>query len=83
MKNVALIGLGPHSKRIYLNYFEKNKDVNFKLLIDLESNKEKIEKYLAERNFKNIKLFLMPDIFKDSEIMPAEIENALDRKSVV
>ncbi len=34
-QNIALIGLGPHAKRIYLNYFIKHK-TNFTLLVDLE-----------------------------------------------
>ena len=31
MDNIALIGLGPHSKRIYINYFQKHKS-NFTVL---------------------------------------------------
>ena len=38
-KNIALIGLGPHAKRIYLNYFKKHK-VNLALVVDLNSKKE-------------------------------------------
>ena len=36
MKNVALIGIGPHAKRIYLHYFKKKK-VNLELVVYLES----------------------------------------------
>ena len=39
-KNIALIGLGPHAKRIYLNYFKKHK-VNLALVVDLNSKKER------------------------------------------
>ena len=53
---IALVGLGPHAKRIYLNYFKKHK-VNFVLLIDLESKKDEIREYLNNNGFKNVKIF--------------------------
>lgn len=77
MKKVALIGLGPHSKRIYLNYFEKYNNCEFTMLIDLESNKENVEEYLKTRNFNDVKLFLIPDEYKDNEFLPNDIEDAL------
>ena len=40
-KNIALVGLGPHAKRIYLNYFKKH-NTNLALVIDIESNKENV-----------------------------------------
>ena len=37
MNNIVLVGLGPHSKRIYINYF-KNHNIEPKILIDIKSN---------------------------------------------
>ena len=51
MKNIALIGIGPHAKRIYLHYFKKKK-VNLELVVDLESQKENVRKYLDENGIK-------------------------------
>ena len=58
MKNIALIGIGPHAKRIYLHYFKKKK-VNLELVVDLESEKDNIRKYLDENGFKKTKIFTM------------------------
>lgn len=66
MKNVALVGIGPHAKRIYLNYFKKHK-VNLALVIDLNSQRESIKNYLVENGFKNTKIFTIDDIYKDDE----------------
>jgi len=49
-KNVALIGLGPHSKRIYLNYFKKHAILPT-ILIELESNKKNVEDYMKNAGF--------------------------------
>ena len=61
MKNVALVGIGPHSKRIYLPYFKKHK-VNLALVIDLNSQKETIKNYLQENGFKNTRIFTIDDL---------------------
>ena len=44
-KNVLLIGIGPHAKRIYINYLKTHR-VNLKLVVELESNKDKTIEYL-------------------------------------
>ena len=75
-KNITLIGLGPHAKRIYINYFKKHK-VNLALLVELESNKESIKSYLEENGFKNTKLFLIPDKEKDKIHLPDQISSNL------
>ena len=64
--NVALVGLGPHAKRIYINYFKKY-NINFALLIELESQISNARNYLNENNFKNTKIFTINDKFKDKE----------------
>ena len=71
-KNVALIGLGPHSKRIYINYFKKHNLVP-SLLIDLDSNKDYVKKYLVENNFEDTIIWTLPDKYKDYEELPSDI----------
>ena len=73
---VALIGLGPHAKRIYLNYFQKHK-INLALLVDLDSKKEYAKNYLLENGFKNTKTFTIDDSLKDNERLPKEIASNL------
>ena len=76
MKNVALVGIGPHAKRIYLPYFKKHK-VNLALVIDLNSQKETIKNYLQENGFKNTKIFTIDDLHKDDDYLPNEIYSNL------
>lgn len=74
--SIALIGLGPHSKRIYLNYFKKHK-INLALLVDLESKKEYVRNYLNDNGFKNTKIFTIQDSMKDNEYMDEEVSSNL------
>lgn len=75
-QRIALIGLGPHSKRIYLNYFKKHK-TNFALLVDLESKRNEARLYLDENGFKDTKIFTLNDSLKDDEVLPKNIESNL------
>lgn len=75
-QNIALIGLGPHAKRIYLNYFRKHK-TNFALLVDLKSNKNYAKNYLNENGFKNTKIFTIDDTLKDKDLLPKDVESNL------
>ena len=75
-QNIALIGLGPHAKRIYLNYFKKH-NTNFALLVDLKSNEEWAKEYLNEQGFKNTKYFAIDDSIKDDDLLPKEVESNL------
>lgn len=76
MKNVALVGIGPHAKRIYLPYFKKHK-VNLALVIDLNSQKENIKTYLKDNGFKNTKIFTIDDLQKDDEHLSDELSSNL------
>ena len=76
MKNVCLVGMGPHAKRIHLNYFKKKK-INLALLVELESNKKASRNYLDKNGFKDTKIFAVPDIYKDNEHLPNDLANNL------
>ena len=55
MINIMLIGCGPHAKRIHIpivNSKINNLDVKIDTIVDLESQKETIDKYLKKNNFK-------------------------------
>lgn len=75
-KNILLVGLGPHSKRIYLNYFKKH-HVNLAVVVDIESNKENVRNYLDKNGFKSSEIFCIPDKYKDNEHLPDDISNKL------
>lgn len=72
MINVALVGVGPHSKRIYLNYLKKHK-INLELVIELESKKNETKKYLNSIGFKKTKIFTLKDKYKDCDHLPEDI----------
>jgi len=76
MKNIALVGIGPHAKRIYLNYFKKHK-VNLKLVVELESHKQETRNYLDNNGFKTTNIFTIDDRFKDDEHLPSNISSDL------
>ena len=71
-KNVALIGLGPHAKRIYINYFKKHK-INLALVTELISKKDSTKQYLLNNGFKNTKIFTISDELKDLEHLPHKL----------
>lgn len=75
-KKIMLIGLGPHSKRIYFNYFKKH---NFEpiILVDLKSNYKKVKEYLEENGFKDTIIWCLPDKYKDDENMSKKYEKEL------
>ncbi len=59
VKNIALVGLGPHAKRIYYPYLEKIKNINLELLVDLDCNKENVLKYIQLRELKPKKILFL------------------------
>ncbi len=73
---VALVGLGPHAKRIYSHYFQKHK-INLALVVELEELKESVKSYLLENGFKKTQLFTIENKLKDKEKLPKKIEQKL------
>lgn len=62
-KRIALIGLGPHAKRIYYPYIEEltKSDSNFslELIIDLELNRSQIESFLQDQKLQPKKIIYL------------------------
>lgn len=73
--NVILIGLGPHAKRIYINYLGLM-GIQPKVIVDLKSKKETLNNYLKENKI-NSEVFLIDDIEKDREILSNYVEKSL------
>lgn len=78
IKNIVLVGLGPHSKRIYVNVL-KNHNILPKLIIDLESEESNIRKYLEKEHIET-ELFLIPDDYKDNEVLDGNTSRRLSKK---
>lgn len=79
MKNVALVGVGAHAKRIYINFFKKHK-INLALVVELDSLKDETKSYLEENGFVNTEIFTINDSLKDNEYLPIDIFNKLKSK---
>ncbi|MEV3950609.1 hypothetical protein AB0K62_24680 [Streptomyces halstedii] len=63
-KKLALIGLGPHAKRIYYPLIEKwqaEENLELSLLIELEDQRESVEKYLSERLVQPERIIYLPE----------------------
>lgn len=76
MVHVALVGLGPHARRIYLHYFKKF-SIHLALLVELESKKDSVSTYLREQTFSSTHLFTINDFEKDNKHLSKDTENRL------
>lgn len=66
-KRIALIGLGPHSRRIYYPLLQKHAqqyNIEIPLLVDLKSQAASIESYLAQCTLQPKQLYLIDDQHK-------------------
>ena len=55
MKNYIFVGLGPHAKRIYYPFLEKYQaqfGIRIKLLVELESQSQKVAEFLIAHKMK-------------------------------
>lgn len=78
--NLIVIGVGPHSRRIYVPILFKLKkefNVNLKLGIDVESQREVISEYLFSKKFDLPMHYFEP--FSASGKLPGWVENFLDK----
>lgn len=76
MKNICLVGIGPHSKRIYLNYI-KSHHLKLPFIIDLKSKENDIRNYLDSNGFKETKILLLDDKYKDNQQLPKRFKDNL------
>lgn len=63
-KNIILVGLGPHAKRIYIKYLNKHK-IAPKLIVDLKSQRAKVEEFLRENNLEGVPCYYVNDAERD------------------
>lgn len=79
MKRVALIGLGPHARRIYYPYLERRTelgDTELALLVDLELNREAIEEYLSEKDLKPQRILFLDTV---GQLEPKEVDDQVTK----
>lgn len=81
MKNVILVGLGPHARRIYYPFLEKHQKefgINILLVVDLESQRNTIQEYLSSKTVQPNKVLYIPDDCRDAEEICDEVKFELD-----
>ncbi|KKQ81455.1 MAG: hypothetical protein UT05_C0016G0009 [Parcubacteria group bacterium GW2011_GWF2_38_76] len=83
-KNLVIAGLGPHTKRIYIQIL-KSLDIYPKLIIDIESARDSVKKFLRTHHI-NCDLYFVPDKNKDlrrlSEVDKCNILNLLNKNRI-
>lgn len=75
-KNIILVGLGPHAKRIYINFI-KNYNYNLECLVELEEKASVSKAFLKENGFDNTLLYLINDNQRDNINLDTSHEKAL------
>lgn len=83
MKNIILVGLGPHAKRIYYPFLEKyqtSHDIRLRLLIDLKSQSINIGEFLRGRTLRPENILYLPDTatVRSGEMLDRSALQALD-----
>ena len=76
MSRVALVGLGPHAKRIYIKYLKEH-EKRLELLIELEGKEKISQEFLEQEGFKDVKIFTIPRVDCDLEHLPIRYEKEL------
>lgn len=74
--NIVLIGLGHHAKRIYLDFKDTIKDAELIGIVDLESQRTNLERFLKEKNINVPILFLQNEDIGDK--LNAKDQSLLD-----
>lgn len=77
-KNIVLVGVGPHSKRIYIKVLKKY-NILPKLIVDLDTKEEELKRYLLEQEIDS-EIFLIPEKYKNDEELNSDISEKLLKK---
>ncbi|OHE77693.1 MAG: hypothetical protein A3F67_11970 [Verrucomicrobia bacterium RIFCSPHIGHO2_12_FULL_41_10] len=76
-QRILLIGLGPHSKRIYVAGLRRF-GLSPILIIDIESKRKEVETFVKEKGFSS-ELFFIPDEERDAAVLSDWVQQNLDR----
>lgn len=83
--NIMLVGLGPHAKRIYINFIKKHK-FNLKIVVDLDSNSSNVLKYLKDEGLSFVKTYFIKrseaDLKELSPIVKKELKEIIKNEKI-
>jgi 8-oxo-dGTP pyrophosphatase MutT (NUDIX family)/predicted dehydrogenase len=71
-----LIGLGPHAKRIYLSFLSHENLIDKVTIVDLDTERERIQRILSQINL-NYDLLLLNNRVRNMQKLPTEYEKQL------
>lgn len=81
MKNVVVVGLGPHARRHYYPILERLSErtpLAVRLVLDLQDQEAHIRAYLADRPLPAERTIFLPTRHRTIEVLPDEIAHLLD-----
>lgn len=82
MFKLALIGLGPHSKRIYYPFIEKHASefgIQLTALVELEESKESTQDFLSKRAIQPQNIKYLTQIEREGPELSAQAQDFLDQ----
>ncbi len=71
-----LVGLGPHSKRIYIRFI-LNHGFNLAYIVEVKEKEEEIKCFLKEKGLENVKLYLIDTVDKDDDVLAIKYQRDL------
>lgn len=77
-KNIALVGIGPLSKRVYLEFFKKF-DCDLKLVIDLKCNRKHIESVLNDMGYFGFEFIGAEEENKDDYLLSDQLQTKIKK----
>jgi predicted dehydrogenase len=83
-RQIMLVGLGPHARRIYMHSFGKY-GMAPAVVVELEEKSRQVQDYLTQHTL-TPDVYLLPDAARDAETLPPQAVRALDalvRKNAV
>ncbi len=79
MKNVCIVGVGPHAKRIYFKYFVDYK-MPPKLVVELTSKEKETRAFLESKGLTGYEMLLLDDSHKDDVLLDEDFAVKLSAK---
>jgi len=78
MEGIMLVGLGPHAKKIYINFLQRC-NLKLNLLVELERNKDEIEQFLKSEHFDSTKTYFIKNEEANNLELSKEVKKELKK----
>ncbi len=75
---LVIVGLGPHSKRIYFHFLIKH-GMAPQIIVELSSKKQDVEKFLKQKRLDGTLVYYVDDSVKYNEVLPEKVQSELKK----